>query len=259
MQQQQRNHFSGNTFDLRGNIFPNDAKSAANNSFCVSEPSSATTARPFDFDKQPQLSDAYNEALSHWWSSGNTFQRQEEFFESIKAAHKLSQRKGSVSTTVSGRTSVSSESKQTTASPSQTSVQASEDDSFNEPLTRILVPIVENLSSYLQGSVQSRHDYWCPWIPSAQTLSSTSFTSPQHRRRPSARSLSGAGDHLAGEIGFGFGTRTRARGYNGAVPEYAIDRGPRGNDSFFDQNWGAPPARVGRDGRYRGLMIPAGR
>lgn len=37
------------------------------------------------------------------------------------------------------------------------------------------------------------------------------------------------------------------------APEWAIDRSPGGNDSFFDNGWGKPPARVGRDPRYRAL------
>ncbi|KAI5364667.1 hypothetical protein Slin15195_G042060 [Septoria linicola] len=34
-------------------------------------------------------------------------------------------------------------------------------------------------------------------------------------------------------------------------PDWCIDRGPNGNNSFFDNSWGQPPARVGRDPRYR--------
>ena len=34
------------------------------------------------------------------------------------------------------------------------------------------------------------------------------------------------------------------------VPEWCIDKGPRGNESFFG-DWGVPPSRVGRDPRYR--------
>lgn len=37
------------------------------------------------------------------------------------------------------------------------------------------------------------------------------------------------------------------------APEWAIDRGPNGNDSFFDSEWGTPPARLGRDPRYQPL------
>ena len=39
--------------------------------------------------------------------------------------------------------------------------------------------------------------------------------------------------------------------YNGQVAEWCIDQGPGGNLSFFDDTWGAPPTRVGRDPRYR--------
>ena len=34
------------------------------------------------------------------------------------------------------------------------------------------------------------------------------------------------------------------------VPEWCIDKGPRGDESFFG-DWGVPPNRVGRDPRYR--------
>ena len=36
----------------------------------------------------------------------------------------------------------------------------------------------------------------------------------------------------------------------GPAPEWAIDRSERGNDSFYDADWGTPPARIGRDPRY---------
>lgn len=35
------------------------------------------------------------------------------------------------------------------------------------------------------------------------------------------------------------------------APEWAIDRSANGNDSFFDSQWGQPPARIGRDPRYQ--------
>ncbi|KAM0717917.1 hypothetical protein Q7P37_006249 [Cladosporium fusiforme] len=37
------------------------------------------------------------------------------------------------------------------------------------------------------------------------------------------------------------------------APEWAIDRSSTGNDSFFDSQWGQPPARIGRDPRYQPL------
>ena len=39
--------------------------------------------------------------------------------------------------------------------------------------------------------------------------------------------------------------------YNGQVGEWCLDKGPGGNGSFYGDKWGAPPARVGRDPRYR--------
>ena len=38
---------------------------------------------------------------------------------------------------------------------------------------------------------------------------------------------------------------------HGRVPEWCIDQGARGNESFFGEDWGAPPPRVGRDPRYQ--------
>lgn len=34
-------------------------------------------------------------------------------------------------------------------------------------------------------------------------------------------------------------------------PEWSIDHGPGGNDSFFEESWGRVPDRIGRDERYR--------
>lgn len=38
------------------------------------------------------------------------------------------------------------------------------------------------------------------------------------------------------------------------VPEWCIDKGQGGLNSFFGEDWGAPPPRVGRDPRYRPLL-----
>ena len=38
---------------------------------------------------------------------------------------------------------------------------------------------------------------------------------------------------------------------HGRVPEWCVDQGVGGNDSFFGEDWGAPPPRVGRDPRYQ--------
>lgn len=41
-------------------------------------------------------------------------------------------------------------------------------------------------------------------------------------------------------------------------PAWCIDRSPEGNNSFFGEDYGAPPARVGRDPRYREPPTPIG-
>ncbi|KAI9876765.1 MAG: hypothetical protein M1830_005752, partial [Pleopsidium flavum] len=40
----------------------------------------------------------------------------------------------------------------------------------------------------------------------------------------------------------------------GTVPEWCIDKGLGGSTSFFGEDWGAPPPRVGRDPRYRPML-----
>src|SRR5579862_9918897 len=38
------------------------------------------------------------------------------------------------------------------------------------------------------------------------------------------------------------------------VPEWCVEKGTSGLTSFFGEDWGVPPQRVGRDPRYRPLM-----
>ncbi len=40
----------------------------------------------------------------------------------------------------------------------------------------------------------------------------------------------------------------------GPVPEWCIDKSVGGSSSFFGEDWGAPPPRVGRDPRYRPML-----
>ncbi len=49
-------------------------------------------------------------------------------------------------------------------------------------------------------------------------------------------------------------SQPRQFGRFGVVPEWCIDRSAEGSKSFFGENWGAPPPRVGRDPRYRPIM-----
>lgn len=133
----------------------------------------------------------YDEELKDWWTFGNKFARQEEFFESIMAAHKASNSNIMTSSPPAHLTPI--------GPPSRTS-KKQEPAPFNRTTTRLLIPVLENLVSYVQGPVEKRRDYFSQWSQ---------------------------------------------------PPEWCIDRSEGGNNSFFDSDWGQPPARVGRDPRYQ--------
>lgn len=134
--------------------------------------------------------------LDEWLWSGNKFARQEDFHQRIMATPATPNRRNYSSTGASIRP---------IAPPSRAQAQAhpsNQDPQSNVLTNRLLVPVLENLASYVQGPVEKRRDYFCQWVKS---------------------------------------------------PEWAIDRSANGNDSFFDDQWGQPPARVGRDPRYQPL------
>lgn len=140
----------------------------------------------------------YEEELNDWWTSGNKFARQQEFFESIMAAHKPQ-------TTPSSASSTSRSHPPGPIGPlsrTQPKLQQQRTPSFNTTTTRLLIPVLENLAAYVQGPIDKRRDYFSQWS---------------------------------------------------TAPEWAVDTSDTGNDSFFDKDWGTPPARVGRDPRYRSM------
>ena len=64
-------------------------------------------------------------------------------------------------------------------------------------------------------------------------------------------------DVLANFHGYLSGPPEAQRGQFGSfgpVPEWCIDKGVGGSTSFFGEDWGAPPPRVGRDPRYRPML-----
>ncbi|KAK4495313.1 hypothetical protein PRZ48_013644 [Zasmidium cellare] len=188
--------------DLTDSVPDTDARGSRVSSF---ESSGATFVIEEPSPAAPGVKKSYEEELKDWWTSGNKFARQEDLYQRIKAheINKASLRASNYKTTTpstrprpigappSGRYSSS-----TTASPQKT------DAPFNKTMTRVLIPVYENLASYVQGPIEKRRDYWSNWSQ---------------------------------------------------PPEWCIDRSPNGNNSFFDDGWGQPPARVGRDPRYRAL------
>lgn len=150
------------------------------------------------------------EQLDEWLWSGNKFARQEDFHQRIMATDALSTRRTNPTTAsikpiapppigTPSRFKLPSPSK---ATQSQSPTRHSPTPQSNILTNRLLVPVLENLASYVQGPVEKRRDYFCPWVK---------------------------------------------------APDWAVDRSANGNDSFFDSQWGQPPARVGRDPRYQPL------
>ncbi|KAK4543407.1 hypothetical protein LTR36_005550 [Oleoguttula mirabilis] len=141
----------------------------------------------------------HDEALNDWWMNGKTFARQEEFYQRVKTSYKDI---GFLQTSTSSPAALASigTPPKKPAPRSPVSVGTSDD-----PMTRLLIPVLENLSSYVQGPAEKRRGYFSQWCQ---------------------------------------------------PPDWCIDRSPPGNQSFYDSEWGQPPARVGRDPRYRPLPTP---
>jgi len=149
-----------------------------------------STLKPWDADQ-----------LDEWLWSGNKFARQEDFHRSILASDATpSRRKQSSITTVRPIGPPSR-----FDPPPMNAQSSTPGPNSNILTTRLLVPVLENLASYVQGPIEKRRDYFCQWVK---------------------------------------------------APEWAIDRSATGNDSFFDSQWGQPPARLGRDPRYQ--PVPRG-
>lgn len=153
-------------------------------------------------------------SLHEWFTDGNKFSRQEELFKHIMATARPNPQQATPSSTAR-HTSFGTPSVRprpigapaiTSTPPSllrnATTPQKETAPKYNEQMTRILIPVYENLASYVQGPADQRRDYWCRWVQ---------------------------------------------------PPEWAIDRGPNGNASFFDNVYHKPPERVGRDPRYTGF------
>ena len=124
------------------------------------------------------------QSINDWFHNGQTFMRQEDFYRSLCAAN-------------------SSHVRTPPGLPSQADKQPI---AALTPISRLLIPVLENLASYVQP-------------PSSGSKSSNCFTPWT------------------------------------TAPEYAIDRGPNGNDSFIDSEWGNPPERIGRDARYSAMPV----
>ena len=127
-----------------------------------------------------------DEELHNWFTGGNKRARQDEYFERIKAAHNA--------------TAPRRRSPGPIGPPRPNDPKIHETADFNEDTTRLLIPVLENLASYVEGPIEKRHGPFARYVP---------------------------------------------------PPEWCVDRGPNGNKSFFGEDWGQAPERIGRDIRYR--------
>ncbi|KAH9829731.1 hypothetical protein Tdes44962_MAKER02206 [Teratosphaeria destructans] len=97
-----------------------------------------------------------NEELKEWYHDGNTLARQQQYYHHIKRAQHLDASLGSQS-------SSSPASSFTKTTPAKKGL-LTQDDS----MTRLLIPVLENLSSYVQGPKEKRRGYFCPWGPAPE-------------------------------------------------------------------------------------------
>ncbi|KAJ9618232.1 hypothetical protein H2203_009148 [Taxawa tesnikishii (nom. ined.)] len=152
-----------------------------------------------------------DEELREWFYGGNRAQRQEDFYQQIKSAHyqrSSSKPASAASTPIKPRAMGGSGpgviGPPSSASTPQKRADRAQNQEFNEATTRLLIPVLENLASYVEGPASKRYGYFAPFVQ---------------------------------------------------PPAWCIDTGPQGNQSFFDTEWGRPPARIGRDSRYRPLAF----
>ncbi|GAB1735617.1 hypothetical protein NU219Hw_g4192t1 [Hortaea werneckii] len=95
--------------------------------------------------------------LKAWWSNGNTFSRHEELYQSLVKASEFV----SLSAIPGPGTSASSFASIDLSSPNE-EASASGSSLSRDSMTRMLIPVLENLSYYVEGPVAER-DYFSRW------------------------------------------------------------------------------------------------
>ncbi|KAI7087088.1 hypothetical protein KC356_g4483 [Hortaea werneckii] len=111
--------------------------------------------RMFLRSQGPKIGREYD--LKAWWSNGNTFSRHEELYQSlIKASDLVSPS----AIPAAGTTAPSFASLDLSSSNEDASVSGSS--LSRDSMTRMLIPVLENLSYYVEGPVAER-DYFSRW------------------------------------------------------------------------------------------------
>jgi hypothetical protein len=91
-----------------------------------------------------------DQQLKDWWTSGSTFARQEEAYQRVKPLSEVSSTK-----------EVASGSTFTAANRHCPTLSKPRAPTAGDILMRALIPVCENLASYVTGP--ERRDYWSPW------------------------------------------------------------------------------------------------
>ncbi|GAB1734631.1 hypothetical protein NU195Hw_g1934t1 [Hortaea werneckii] len=111
--------------------------------------------RKFLRDHGPRIGREYD--LKAWWSNGNTFSRHEELYQSLIKASELVP----PSVLPAPATAASTFASLDKSSPDEEAA-ASGSSLSRDSMTRMLIPVLENLSYYVEGPVAER-DYFSRW------------------------------------------------------------------------------------------------
>jgi len=168
-----------------------------------------------------------------WWTSGTRADRHNAFYESIMSAHKNAPGKH---------------------------YAGLDADSVNPITTRLLIPLFETLNEYVNppGPTSSSRSasFAAAGPPNSQSFADNGgyIPAPPGLSKINKNSYSGNGNDRDRFNIPGMPLPADYFAKYAAPPEYAIDKSARGNESFFGENWGAPPQRIGRDPRYRAFV-----
>ncbi|KAF2774019.1 hypothetical protein EJ03DRAFT_370847 [Teratosphaeria nubilosa] len=97
-----------------------------------------------------------NEELKDWYHNGNTLARQQQYYHHIKRAQLLD-------ASLASQSSSSPASSFTKTTPAKKELPIQDDS-----MTRLLIPVLDNLSSYVQGPKEKRRGYFFPWGPAPE-------------------------------------------------------------------------------------------
>lgn len=102
----------------------------------------------------------YDEQLKTWWYNGNTFARHEDMYNSMMGANRSTATDDTSNATPS-LAPIGTPANRSTASNTYNTTSTAQEK--GDAMTRMLIPVWENLASYVQGPIEKRRDYFSPW------------------------------------------------------------------------------------------------